>query len=39
MGPSKLEDIGTSLGKAIRGFKKGVSGEGEDDADKKDTKN
>ena len=36
-GPSKLPQIGSGLGKAIRDFKKGVSG---DDADepRKDTK-
>jgi sec-independent protein translocase protein TatA len=26
-GPSKLEGIGVSLGKAVRGFKKGIDGE------------
>jgi sec-independent protein translocase protein TatA len=30
MGPSKIEGIGISLGKAIRGFKKGLQ-EGEDE--------
>jgi TatA/E family protein of Tat protein translocase len=29
-GPSKLPQIGSGLGKAIRDFKKGVSGEEED---------
>lgn len=29
-GPGKLPQIGSGLGKAIRDFKKGVSGEGED---------
>jgi len=28
-GPSRLEGIGTSLGKAIRGFKKSLDGEEE----------
>jgi sec-independent protein translocase protein TatA len=41
-GPSKLPQIGSGLGKAIRDFKKGVSGdEGEDsgsDAKKNDPK-
>ena len=26
-GPQRLEGIGTSLGKAVRGFKKGLEGE------------
>jgi sec-independent protein translocase protein TatA len=30
-GPSKLPQLGSSLGEAIRGFKKGVAGIGEDD--------
>jgi sec-independent protein translocase protein TatA len=29
-GPSRLEGIGTSLGKAIRGFKKSLDGDNED---------
>ena len=35
-GPSKLPQLGASLGEAIRGFKKGVSGLGEEkgEADK-----
>jgi sec-independent protein translocase protein TatA len=38
-GPSKLPQIGSGLGKAIRDFKKGVSGdEGEDSGDAKDVK-
>lgn len=28
-GPQKLEGIGTSLGRAVRGFKKGLEGEDE----------
>lgn len=31
-GPSKLPQIGSGLGKAIRDFKKGVSGDEEDAA-------
>ena len=30
-GPSKLPQLGSSLGEAIRGFKKGMSGLGEDE--------
>jgi sec-independent protein translocase protein TatA len=30
-GPSKLPQLGSSLGDAIRGFKKGLSGIGEDE--------
>jgi len=26
-GPSRIEGIGTSLGKAVRGFKKGLEGQ------------
>ena len=40
-GPSKLPQIGSGLGKAIRDFKKGVTGVEDDDSDKepkKDTK-
>ncbi|MGH7768968.1 MAG: twin-arginine translocase TatA/TatE family subunit [Candidatus Binatia bacterium] len=33
-GPSKLPQIGSGLGKAIRDFKKGVSGDDGDDAAK-----
>jgi sec-independent protein translocase protein TatA len=33
-GPSRLEGIGTSLGKAIRGFKKGISDGESDNEDK-----
>ena len=33
-GPSKLPQIGSGLGKAIRDFKKGVTGAEEDEADK-----
>jgi sec-independent protein translocase protein TatA len=36
-GPSKLPQIGSGLGKAIRDFKKGVTG-GEDEETPKDTK-
>ncbi len=34
-GPSRLDGIGTSLGKAIRGFKQGLNDGAEDDEDKK----
>ena len=37
-GPSKLPQIGSGLGKAIRDFKKGVTGSEDDDAESKDTK-
>lgn len=33
-GPSKLPQIGSGLGKAIRDFKKGVSGGADDDAER-----
>jgi sec-independent protein translocase protein TatA len=33
-GPSKLPQIGSGLGKAIRDFKKGVTGDDGDDAAK-----
>jgi len=33
-GPSKLPQIGSGLGKAIRDFKKGVTGGEDDEADK-----
>ena len=36
-GPSKLPQIGSGLGKAIRDFKKGVTG-GDDDEVEKETK-
>jgi sec-independent protein translocase protein TatA len=36
-GPSKLPQIGSGLGKAIRDFKKGVTG-GDDDETNKETK-
>jgi sec-independent protein translocase protein TatA len=36
-GPSKLPQIGSGLGKAIRDFKKGVTGN-EDDETNKETK-
>jgi sec-independent protein translocase protein TatA len=36
-GPSKLPQIGSGLGKAIRDFKKGVTG-GDDDEAEKETK-
>ena len=35
-GPSKLPQIGSGLGKAIRDFKKGVTGSEDDDAENKD---
>lgn len=34
-GPSRLEGLGSSLGKAIRGFKKGMSEEENSQANKK----
>ena len=37
-GPSKLPQIGSGLGKAIRDFKKGVTASEDDDAESKDTK-
>jgi len=37
-GPSKLPQIGSGHGKAIRDFKKGVTGSEDDDAENKDTK-
>jgi sec-independent protein translocase protein TatA len=33
-GPSKLPQIGSGLGKAIRDFKKGVSGDDTEDVEK-----
>lgn len=37
-GPSKLPQIGSGLGKAIRDFKKGVTGGEDDEADKETKK-
>jgi len=37
-GPSKLPQIGSGLGKAIRDFKKGVTGGEDEDADKEEKK-
>ncbi len=37
-GPSKLPQIGSGLGKAIRDFKKGVTGGEDDEANNKDAK-
>ncbi len=37
-GPSKLPQIGSGLGKAIRDFKKGVTGGEDDEADDKEAK-
>jgi len=37
-GPSKLPQIGSGLGKAIRDFKKGVTGGEDDDANKDEKK-
>jgi len=37
-GPSRLEQLGPSLGRAIRGFKEGLKGESEGD-EKKPTQN
>jgi sec-independent protein translocase protein TatA len=36
-GPGKMPELGSSLGKAIRGFKKAVSDEEKDKADPKKT--
>jgi sec-independent protein translocase protein TatA len=36
-GPGKMPELGNSLGKAIRGFKKAVSEEEKDPADPKKT--
>lgn len=33
-GPSRLPSLGKSVGEAIRGFKKGISGTPEDDTEK-----
>ncbi len=37
-GASRLPQLGEGLGKAIKGFKKGISGDGEDEAGKKENK-
>ena len=37
-GPSKLPQIGSGLGKAIRDFKKGVTGGEDDEANNKEAK-
>ena len=37
-GPSKLPQIGSGLGKAIRDFKKGVTGGEDEEVDNKDAK-
>lgn len=37
-GPSKLPQIGSGLGKAIRDFKKGVTGGEDDEANSKEAK-
>ena len=37
-GPSKLPQIGSGLGKAIRDFKKGVTGSEDEDTDKESKK-
>jgi len=37
-GPSKLPQIGSGLGKAIRDFKKGVTGGDDDEANKEEKK-
>lgn len=37
-GPSKLPQIGSGLGKAIRDFKKGVTESNDEDADKESNK-
>jgi sec-independent protein translocase protein TatA len=37
-GPSKLPQIGSGLGKAIRDFKKGVTGGEDEEANNKDAK-
>jgi sec-independent protein translocase protein TatA len=36
-GPSKLEGIGVSLGRAVRGFKKGLDGDEDKAQAKKDS--
>ena len=37
-GPTKLPQIGSGLGKAIRDFKKGVTGDDGEDSDKDEKK-
>jgi TatA/E family protein of Tat protein translocase len=37
MGPAKLPQLGRSLGDAIRGFKKGMSGEDDNELDVTDS--
>lgn len=37
LGPAKLPQLGRSLGDAIRGFKKGMTGEGDDEIDVTDS--
>jgi sec-independent protein translocase protein TatA len=37
-GPSRLEKLGPSLGKAIRGFKDGINGKEDKELDKADPK-
>lgn len=37
-GASRLPQLGEGLGKAIKGFKKGISTDGQDEADKKEKK-
>ncbi len=32
-GPGRIEKLGPALGKALRGFKKGLGGSGSDDSD------
>jgi Sec-independent protein translocase protein TatA len=38
MGPSRLEGVGSSLGKAIKGFKKGLEDDDDESGDKKKSK-
>jgi sec-independent protein translocase protein TatA len=37
-GPGRIEKLGPALGKALRGFKKGIADELEDDGDGQDAK-
>ncbi len=37
-GASRLPQLGEGLGKAIKGFKKGISGDGQDETGKKENK-
>ncbi len=37
-GANRLPQLGEGLGKAIKGFKKGISGDGQDEAGKKENK-